>query len=335
VSVFRRESRRYLRPVNARAWIAFASVSILWGVPYFFIKVAIDDGVPPAFLAWVRVAMAALLLGAIAWRLGLLSGLRGHWRVLGIYAVIEIVIPFPLIAAGEQTVSSSLAAILIASVPLMVALLALRFDHEERAAGSRLAGLFVGFGGVVALVGLDVAGDAGELLGAAAILVAALGYAAGPMVLKRSLASVDPIALMAGALAIAAVVLTPAALVAPPQIALSPEALASIVVLGVLCTAAGFVLFGILIAEVGPGRAAVITYVAPVVAVALGVAVLGERPGAGAIAGLLLIIAGSWLATDGRLPPGLAAVVTRLRLRPRRRPRAEEARPAVAGPRAR
>jgi drug/metabolite transporter (DMT)-like permease len=321
--------------VNARAWIAFASVSILWGVPYFFIKVAIDDGVPPAFLAWVRVAMAALLLGAIAWRLGLLSGLRGHWRVLGVYAVIEIVIPFPLIAAGEQTVSSSLAAILIASVPLIVALLALRFDHEERATGSRLAGLFVGFGGVVALVGLDVAGDAGELLGAAAILVAALGYAAGPMVLKRSLASVDPIALMAGALAIAAVVLTPAALVAPPQTAPSPEAVVSIVVLGVLCTAAAFVLFGILIAEVGPGRAAVITYVAPMVAVALGVAVLGERPGAGAIAGLLLIIAGSWLATDGRLPPGLAAVVTRWRLRSRRRPRAGEARPSVAGPRAR
>ena len=160
--------------------------------------------------------LAALLLGAICWRLGLLAGLRGHWRVLGVYAVIEIAFPFPLIAAGEQEVSSSLTAILIASVPLIVALLALRFDHEERATGSRLAGLFVGFAGVVALVGLDVAGNAGELLGAAAILLAALGYAAGPMVLKRSLASVEPIALMAGALAIAALVLTPAAAVAPP-----------------------------------------------------------------------------------------------------------------------
>ena len=119
--------------------------------------------------------------------------------------------------------SSSLTAILIASVPLIVALLALRFDHEERATGSRLAGLFVGFAGVVALVGLDVAGNAGELLGAAAILLAALGYAAGPMVLKRSLASVEPIALMAGALAIAALVLTPAAAVAPPTESLTPR----------------------------------------------------------------------------------------------------------------
>ena len=307
--------------MSPRAWIAFLSVSILWGVPYFFIKVAVDDGVPPAFLAWARVVLAAVLLGAISWRLGLLSGLRGHWRVLGVYAVVEIALPFPLIAAGEQEVSSSLTAILIASVPLIVALLALRFDHEERATGSRLAGLFVGFAGVVALVGLDVAGNAGELLGAAAILLAALGYAAGPMVLKRSLASVEPIALMAGALAIAALVLTPAAAVAPPTESLTPEAIAAIVILGVFCTAAAFVLFGRLIAEVGPGRAAVITYVAPMVAVTLGVAVLGERPGAGAIAGLLLIIAGSWLATDGRLPPGLGAVVTRWR------PRAGQARP--------
>ena len=289
--------------MSPRAWIAFLSVSILWGVPYFFIKVAVDDGVPPAFLAWARVVLAAVLLGAISWRLGLLSGLRGHWRVLGVYAVVEIALPFPLIAAGEQEVSSSLTAILIASVPLIVALLALRFDHEERATGSRLAGA------------------AGELLGAAAILLAALGYAAGPMVLKRSLASVEPIALMAGALAIAALVLTPAAAVAPPTVSLTAEAIAAIVILGVFCTAAAFVLFGRLIAEVGPGRAAVITYVAPMVAVALGVAVLGERPGAGAIAGLLLIIAGSWLATDGRLPPGLGAVVTRWR------PRAKQARP--------
>jgi drug/metabolite transporter (DMT)-like permease len=297
--------------VTPRAWFSFLSVSILWGIPYFLIKVAVDDGVPPAFLAWARVTLAALLLGGLCWRLGLLSSLRGHWRVLGLYAVVEIVIPFPLIAAGEQAVSSSLAAILIASVPLIVAVLALRFDHSERATGSRLVGLFVGFAGVVALVGLDVAGNTGELLGAGAILIAALGYAAGPMLLKQSLASVDPRALMAGALAIAAVVLTPAALVAPPASAVSAEAVTAIVLLGVLCTAVAFVLFGALIAEVGPSRATVITYVAPMVAVALGVAALGERPGAGAIAGLLLIIAGSWLSTGGRLPPGLAAVVTR------------------------
>jgi len=305
--------------MSARAWAAFLSVSILWGIPYFFIKVAVDDGVPPVFLAWARVTLGALILCAISWRLGLLGSLRGRWRVLALYAVLEIAIPFPLIAAGEQWVASSLAAILIASVPLIVAVLALRIDHSERATGTRLVGLFVGFAGVIALVGLDVAGNSAELVGAAAILVAAVGYAIGPMVLKLRLADVDPRATMAGALVIAAVVLTPAAIAAPPSASVSPEAVGSVIALGIFCTAAALVLFGALVAEVGAGRALVITYVAPVVAVGLGIALLGERPGAGAIAGLLLIIAGSWLSTDGRLPPGLTAVVTRLRIRRRRR----------------
>jgi drug/metabolite transporter (DMT)-like permease len=297
--------------VNARAWLAFGAVSVLWGIPYFFIKVAVDDGVPPAFLAWARVAMAALILGAICARLGLFGTLRGRiWPLLA-YAVAEIVIPFPLIAAGEQHVSSSLTAILIASVPLIVAVLALRFDHSERATGVRLVGLFVGFAGVVALVGLDVAGNRDELLGAAAILVAAVGYAVGPMVLKQRFGDVDPRASMAGALAIAALALTPAAIAAPPTGPVSADAVLSLIALGTLCTAAAFVLFAVLIAEAGPSRASVITYVAPAVAVALGVVVLDERLGAGAIAGLLLILAGSWLATGGRLRPAQETTAVR------------------------
>src|ERR1044071_1726579 len=126
--------------MSARAWISFASISVLWGIPYLFIKVAVDDGIPPAFLAWFRVTLAALLLGAIAWRAGTLGSLRPHLRILAAYAVIEICIPFPLIAAGEERVDSSLAAILIAAVPLIIAVLALRFDASERVRGSRLIG---------------------------------------------------------------------------------------------------------------------------------------------------------------------------------------------------
>jgi drug/metabolite transporter (DMT)-like permease len=187
-----------------------------------------------------------------------------------------------------------------------VALLALRFDAEERATGSRLLGLVVGLAGVVALVGIDVAGRSDELLGALAVLTAAFCYAVGPMVLKRHLADLDPRASMGAALLVAALVLTPAVLVSPPAAAPSGSGVLALVVLGLFCTAAAFVFYGALVAEAGPGRALVITYVAPVVALALGVAVLGEHPGAGAVAGLLLILAGSWLSTDGRLPPGLA-----------------------------
>ena len=155
------------------------------------------------------------------------------------------------------------------------------------------------------------------MLGAGAVLVACVGYAAGPMVLKRHLPDLDPRVMMGGSLALAALILTPAAIIAPPSTAPSAGGIASVIVLGIFCTAAAFVFFGVLIGEVGPSKASVITYVAPVVAVALGVTVLGERPGAGAVAGLLLILAGSWLSTGGRIPPTLLGVVARITHRQR------------------
>jgi drug/metabolite transporter (DMT)-like permease len=292
---------------STRAWTIFAAASVIWGIPYLFIKVAVDGGVPPAFLAWVRVVLGAVLLLGICWRIGLLGTVRGRLRWIALFALFELVGPFPLIAAGEQRVDSSLAAIIIASAPLFVALLALRFDASERVGGRRLVGLFVGLAGVAALVGVDVAGESDELLGAAALVTAALGYAAGPMVLKRHLSDLDPRVTMAMALTVASVVLTPAALVGPPDEVPPGDALAALAVLGVVCTALGLVVYGMLVAEVGPGRAVVITYVNPVVALGLGIVVLDERPGVGALLGLALILVGSWLSTgdDEREPaPG-------------------------------
>lgn len=301
--------------MTPRAWTAFATVSILWGVPYLFIKVAVDDGVPPATVALARVILGAAVLLALARRAGVLESLRGRFKWLAVFAVVEFVIPWPLIGAGEQHVASSLAAIIIAAAPLFVAVLALRFDASERPDRKRLIGLLVGLAGVVALVGVDVAGRSSELLGALAILGSAFCYAVGPMVVKRHLADLDPRASMGGSLAVAAVLLVPVALADPPSSTPSLAAAGSVVALGLFCTAAALAFYGMLIAEVGAGRALVITYINPVVAVALGVAILGERPGPGAIAGLLLILAGSWLSTDGRLPPSLAAAVGRLRWR--------------------
>jgi drug/metabolite transporter (DMT)-like permease len=308
--------------MNRRAWAAFAAMSVIWGTPYLFIKVAVDDGVSPAFLSFARVALAAVVLLGLAWKAGVLSSLRGSWRWVAAYAVAEIALPFPLIAAGEQHVSSSLAAILIACVPLLVAVIAIRFDASERATGIRLVGLFVGLAGVVALVGIDVAGKADELLGTGLIVLAAVGYAIGPLVLKRKLSDLDPRAAMGGSLAIAAAVLAIPAAVSLPTEVPTAEATGSLIFLGLVCTALAFIVFSVLIREAGPSRALVITYVNPVVAVALGVAILGERPGAGAVAGLLLILAGSWLSTDGRMPPGLRRLATP-RLDLRRRPPVE------------
>jgi drug/metabolite transporter (DMT)-like permease len=172
--------------MSARAWAGFATMSALWGIPYLFIKVAVEHGLSPAAVSWARVVLAAAILCAFAARAGLLAGLRGRGRWLVAYGVVEISVPFPLIAAGERHIDSSLAAILIAAAPLLVAVLALRFDHAERATGRRLAGLLVGFTGVVVLMGIDVGGSGDELLGALAVLLAALCYAAGPMILRRT-----------------------------------------------------------------------------------------------------------------------------------------------------
>ena len=251
-------------------------------------------------LKWQALGAAVLL--AIAGRAGTLAGLRGYWRWLLAFAVLEIAIPFPLIALGETKVASSTAAIVIAAVPLIIALLTLRFERSERVTGWRLGGLLVGFAGVAALVGVDVSGDGGELLGVGAVIVAACGYATGPLILKRRLAGLDPTATMAVCLTIAAAVLTPLAALDLPTHAPTAGAFASVAVLGLFCTALALVLMAILIGEAGPSRASVITYINPVIALALGVVFLDEEPGAGTLVGLALILVGSWLSTRAPSP---------------------------------
>ena len=287
--------------MSRRAWWAFAFMSLVWGGSYLLIKIAVDGGLPAADVAWLRVAIAAVLLCAIAWR-GFAT-LRGRWGWILAFAVAEISIPFPLIAAGEVHVASSLAAIIIASVPLIVTVLSLRFDPSERPTPLRALGLVIGFTGVIALVGIDVAGNGAELLGAVAIFVAAVGYAIGPMIVKLGLDGLDSRAVIGAALLIATVILAPFAALQTPSRTPTIGAFAAVATLGALCTAVAFVVYTLLIREAGTSRATVITYINPLVAVVLGVTLLGERPGPGALAGLLLILAGSWLSTGGRIPP--------------------------------
>lgn len=293
------------------AW-AFAFMSTVWGASYLLIKIAIDGGMPAPDIAWLRVALAAVVLVGVAWRSGALRTLGGRWKWIVAYAVFEISIPFPLIAAGEVHVASSLTAIIIASVPLIVTVLSLRFDPSERPTPTRAAGLVIGFGGVIALVGIDVAGSGAELLGAAAIFVGAVGYAIGPMVVKLGMGGLDSRAVMGASLLVATVILAPFAAVDLPSRPPTAGAWAAVAALGLFCTAVAFVVYTVLIREVGTGRATIITYINPLVALVLGVLLLGERPGGGAVVGLVLILVGSWLSTGGRWPPS-AAVLRRPR----------------------
>ena len=287
--------------MTPRAWWLFTASSVIWGVPYLFIRVAVDAGVPPGLIAWARVTLGAALLLPLALRRGALHGLWERGWAIAAYAACEIAAPFVLIAMGEQYISSSLAAILIATMPLFVALLSVRVLPGDKPSGLRLVGLVIGLGGVVALLGIDVAGRRDELLGAALVLFATLGYAAAPIIVSRRLADLDPLGPIAASLTVSAIALLPAVLASPPH-AIPASALWAIAVLGVVCTAAGLVVFFQLIAEAGPSRASVITYINPLVAVLLGVVVLDEHVGPMSVIGLVLILAGSWLSTGGRVP---------------------------------
>ena len=121
--------------------VLFAAVSLIWGLPYFFIRVAVDEGLSPAVIACTRCVLGFLVLLPLARRRGAFTGLRAHWRAVLVYTVVEIALPFPLIAWGEQRIASSLAAILIAAMPLIVAVILVRLEPSERPTGSRLAGL--------------------------------------------------------------------------------------------------------------------------------------------------------------------------------------------------
>jgi len=288
--------------MTSRAWLLFVLSSLIWGVPYLFIKVAVDAGVPPAFVAWSRIALAAVLVLPLAIRRDALRGLRNRTAAIVGYTACEVAVPFVLIAVGEQYITSSLTAILIATMPLMVALLSLRLVPGDRLTRTRALGLLIGLGGVVALLGVDVAGRPTELLGAALVLVATLGYATAPIIVSRRLADLDPLGPVTASLLVASVALLPAGIVAFPARMPAPAALWAIAVLGVVCTAAGLIVFFRLIAEAGPGRASVITYLNPLVAVVVGVVALGEHLGAMSILGLLLILVGSWVSTGGLHP---------------------------------
>lgn len=279
-----------------------AILSALWGASYLFIKVALDDGVPPIFIVFSRTVLAAVVLVALAMRAGVLR-VSGRWGELSFLAIVQIVAPFLLITYGERHIASGLAGILVASTPICTVLLAIRFDQEERARGIAAAGILVGIVGVILLFGVDLSGDSETIAGGLMVLLASLGYAIGGLFLKARMRGAPVLGLAAWTSIISAVMLAPAALIGGvPSKVPSLEASASLIALGAGGTGIAFAIYFGLISTVGPKRAALVTYIAPAFAVIYGVWLLDEPLTAGAIAGLVLILAGSWLAAEGRLP---------------------------------
>ena len=305
---------------------------MLWGFPYLLMKVAVEDGVPPAVLVIVRSLVGGLALLPFALRSGAIRSLRGRWRPIAVLAALDMSVPFFLIAAGEREVSSSLAGILIATVPLLIALLAVPFAPDERVHGARLGGLVLGFAGVAVLLGVEVAGDSGLVLGSALILLASLSYAAATLYLRRALAGVPSMAIVTGTLFAASAMTLPAAVPAAAGMSgLTTSAALSLLALGVFCSGLAYLAFYALVAEVGAARASINTYLSPAIAVLAGVLILGESFTSSAVAGMLLILAGSWIAGGGP-PPWALLSRTRSMPEPRPAPAAPPHAPRLASP---
>jgi drug/metabolite transporter (DMT)-like permease len=281
--------------VTRRGWLLFVAMCVIWGIPYLMIRVAVRE-VSPATLVFLRAGAAAAILLPLAAGRNELKVLLPRWRPLLVFAAIEIAIPWLALSSAERRVSSSLAALLIAAVPFTAVAIAAS-TGGERFDWRRIAGLLVGIAGVAAIVGLDLGHTSG--IGLAEMAVVVIGYASGPWLLARYLTGLPSLGVIAASLGLSALAYAPLAVIQFPDSVPSSHVLLSIIGLAVLCTAIAFVLFFELIAEVGPVRATVITYINPAVAALLGVVVLNEAFTGGMAVGFALVLAGSMLATRG------------------------------------
>ncbi len=290
--------------MSRRGWLLFAALGVIWGLPYLFIRVAVEH-LNPGTLVCLRTGGATLILLPIALARGLIRPVLACWRPLLLFTVIEVMAPWLLLSDAERHLSSSLAGLLVAAVPLIGAAIARFSSHGDRMNRSQLLGLLLGVLGVGSLVGLDFSHL--NLVAILEMLVVSIGYACGPLIIARSLSDLPGLGVIATAMTLSTIGYLPFLIFAPPH-NIGDRAIGSVLVLAVVCTALAFILLFQLIAAIGPTRATVITYINPAVAVLLGVLVLNERLTVGILVGFPLILLGSMVAARKATPAATAPV---------------------------
>ena len=276
------------------------ALALLWGASYLFIKVGLDD-FEPGFLVFSRLALAALVLVPLASRAGAFAGIRERWRFVVVLATIQVVIPFMLITTGEEHVASGLTGVLIASAPIFTALLSFA-GFGPRVAGWNLAGVLLGIVGVALLFGADLTGSKDLVIGGLMIVLAAFGYSVGALYLRARFDGIASLGVAAASMTASAVLTLPLALLQLPDHTPALAPVASVAALGVLGTGIAFGIFYTLITTVGAAKASIVAYLAPGFSLVYGALLLDEQITASAVGGLVLILAGSWLAASGRAP---------------------------------
>ena len=291
--------------MTRRGWLLFGAMGFLWGIPYLLIKVAVED-LSPSVVVVARTGIGALVLLPIAAARGYLRPLLPLWRWLLLFTALEIAGPWLLLTDAETHLSSSLAGLLIAAVPLVSAIASQVLGSEDRLDSRRLLGLGVGLAGVAVLLGLDLGGEVGA---AVEIALVVIGYGTAPQIITRKFADIPSLAVISSSLALTAVFYAPFAAFTWPEAMPSGKVLWSLGGLAIACTVVAFLVFFALIAEAGPNRATVITFVNPAVAVVLGVLLLDEKFTLGIALGFPLVLLGCFLATrSSEIPEPLPAV---------------------------
>ena len=285
--------------MSRRGWFLFILVGFLWGIPYLFIKVAVDpdNGFTPATVVCLRTAIGAAILIPLAMKQRqLIFAIRG-WRYVGAYTLLEMIGPWILIGTAEQKISSGLAGLLVASVPIWATLFASMRGDKTVWQPKRLFGIIVGFIGLIAVVGIESITGSADALSIFMVLLASIGYSYAVMMVQGALPGVSGVAINAVAMAMAAIFYLPFAIVQWPHHEISSGAIRAVVGLGVLSTGAAFAAFFTLANIIGVARGSLVTYLNTACAVVLGVVILGEPLTTGIILGLPLVLIGSYFAS--------------------------------------
>jgi drug/metabolite transporter (DMT)-like permease len=285
--------------MSRRGWFLFILVGFLWGVPYLFIKIAVDpeNGFSPAAVVCLRTAIGAAILIPLAIRQGQLGAAIRGIKYVAPYALLEMIGPWILIGTAEQKISSGLAGLLIASVPIWATIFASMRGDKTVWHHKRLLGIVVGFIGLIAVVGFESIKGSSDPLSIAMVLVAAIGYSYAVMMVQGALPHVSGIAINAVAMAITAIFYLPLTIIQWPTHEISSDAINAIIGLGVLSTGAAFVAFFALAAIIGVARGSLVTYLNTAFAVVLGVIILDEPFTTGMAIGLPLVLIGSYFAS--------------------------------------
>lgn len=290
--------------MTRRGWVLFAAMAMIWGIPYFLIRVAVKE-IPPSVVVFGRTSLAAVVLLILAGRAGAIRSALRRWRPVLIFAIVEMAIPWILLTTAEEHLASGLTALIVAAVPIVGTIAAFVLGDRHALRFVRIVGIALGLGGVALLVGRDLSSDqAPPWWSVVEVLIVVVCYATAPFLADRRLADVPSLGVIAVSLSIVTVIYAPIAAFNLPTQTPRINAVLAVLALAFICTGLAFVVFFRLIDEVGPARAGLITFANPVVAVALGAVFLDELITTATVVGFVLVVAGCWFAT--RPPPALS-----------------------------